>query len=240
MLVIMLLCFLCACNSNDKSNEYGLFLIDETEHAQYFAAHNDDATQAVVSKLSNNFEEQYDRITQMFDYTAEKKIPIHIYTNKQQFQEVIDRETEGTYDATDGVIKVFTPTDLTNGDKLNEYKFQLVHEFVHAVIQQANSVVGQIKWLDEGVAYYASLQLEQDLVGMKSVSNPPTLEQLGDPTYFDQFGSEAYLYSGLIVKFIVNMYGIERLNEVLRNPLEIESILNRTLEQLYDEWVAQL
>ncbi len=146
--------------------------------------------------------------------------------------------TEGTYDANDNIIKVYTPTDLTDPEVKTEYTFQLVHEFVHAVIQQINPVVGQIKWLDEGTAYYAALQLDAALKEGPPPIHFPTKEQLETPEYFDDFGGSAYFYSGMIVKYLVDTYGIATFNEMIRDPLQLERILETTTDQLYEDWRA--
>ncbi|MEF2965871.1 hypothetical protein V3851_08525 [Paenibacillus sp. M1] len=176
----------------------------------------------------------------MFEYTPSEKTIVHVYTNREQFYKIIGRKTEGTYDAKDNIIKVFTPLQLSDPKVHSEYTFQLVHEFVHAIIQRINPEVGNIKWLDEGIAYYASLQLEAEQYEKNHLMGIPTLEQLESPDFFDEFGNSAYVYSGLIIKFIVGKYGMESLNEIIRNPLELETILNSTIDKLYLEWKANL
>jgi len=193
-LLLCVVLMISACTTKFTKNEYGLGVVKETEHAIFYAQANDDETKETIQQLSTYFEQHYERITNMFNYSTKQKTIIHLYTDKQHFHRMIGRQTEGTYDATDQIIKVYTPSNMNSEEQIEEYNFQLVHEFVHAVIQQNNPIVGQIKWLDEGTAYYASLQLELEKEKKKEVdiSKAPTLEQLADPHYFSQYGSLAY------------------------------------------------
>jgi len=240
---LALMIFLCSC-SHSKSAAFSdkdkLFLIKESEHGMFYSQSKEEKTSEVVEELALHFETNYDRITKLFMYTPSQKTIIHIYTEKEQFYKIIGRVTEGTYDASDGIIKVFTPPSLIDPDVNSEFKFQLIHEFIHSIIQQINPKVGQVKWLDEGTAYFASLQLEAELNHRSKFLNIPTLEQVKSPTFFDDFGGSAYFYSGLIVKFISKEYGIHSLNEIIRKPENIEIILNKSIENLYLDWKASL
>lgn len=238
---IILVLLLCSCSPNEQGKPK-LNLIQETDHGKFYSSNKDQDTQEVIQELSSNFETHYERLTGMFNFTPSKKTSIHIYTDREQFYKVMGRETEGTYDAKDNIIKVFTPppSQLSDPAVHSEYMFQLTHEFVHAIIQQINPSVGNIKWLDEGTAYYASLQLESELSERDGSFLIPVLEQMKSPTWFDDFGSSAYFYSGLIIKFIVDEYGMESLNEIIRNPLEFEKILGISMDDLYVEWRSSL
>ena len=120
---------------------------------------------------------------------------------------MIGRDTEGTYDASDQRLKVYTPSDLSRPDVRKEYTSQLIHEFVHAVIQQMNPIIGYIKWLDEGTAYYVANQLQDEIKRQRGFqAQIPDMDMLERADlYFEESGGEAYYFSGLIVKFV---YGI--------------------------------
>lgn len=226
-------------NQGNGANEDELLLIQETQHGKFYSPSQEDDVQQVVEELALHYESHYERLTRMFHFSPSEKTKIHVYTDKAQFYESIGRQTEGTYDAKDQTIKVFTPSQIRFVPSLHsDYMDQLVHEFVHAIIQQINPVVGQMKWLDEGTAYYAALQLEADLDKTHQFREIPTFEQLQSATFFDDYGSSAYFYSGLIVQFIVDEYGLDSLNELIRDPYALETILNTSMEQLYKQWKA--
>jgi len=226
---------------NLNSNSYNLDLIKESEHGLFFSPIKDEKTMEMIEELAHAFEKNYNRIVDMFMYTPNQKTIVHVYSDREQFYQIIGRKTEGTYDASDNIIKLYTPQSLDDPDIHLEYTFQIVHEFVHEVIQQINPMVGKAKWLDEGTAYFASLQLDQELKNRSKISNIPTLEQLTNPTFYDNFDGSAYFICGLIVKFITEKYGINTLNEFIRrNPEGIEEILNISLDRFYLEWKQSL
>ncbi|RKP58001.1 hypothetical protein D7Z26_00365 [Cohnella endophytica] len=192
----------------------------------------------MIRILSQEFENQEQRITELFNYHSDKKTVIHVYAEVSQFYDVVGRVTEGTYDLDDNTIKIYTPLNLSSPSVRSEYVFQLIHEFVHSVIQQINSKIGQVKWLDEGTAYYASGQLEAELKSPTRHPVFPDFEQVASPSFFDVFNQSAYFYSGTIVKFITDKYGQESLNKVIRNPDHFEELLNVSFQTFYEEWKA--
>lgn len=223
------------------SNDYKLHLIKESEHGLFYSPDNDKKTKEMIEVLLHAFEYHYNRIIEMFMFKPNLKTIFHVYSDREQFYNIIGRITEGTYDANDNIIKVYTPLNLDDPDVHLEYTFQIVHEFVHAVIQQINPMVGKAKWLDEGIAYYATLQLEHELKNRSEPINIPTLEYLTSQTFYENFDGSAYLLCGLIIKYITEKYGIDTLNEFIRrNPEGIEEILNISLERFYLEWKQSL
>ena len=56
--------------------------------------------------------------------------------------------------------------------------------------------------------------------------------------YFEEAGGEAYYFSGLIVQFIYEIYGEEAFHEILEDPEALESILEISIPELYEEWKA--
>lgn len=228
----------CSFQKNTKTNLKELVLAKETQHAVIYVRKTDQDINDMVEIISNEFDAQFKRLNNLFQVSSPQKAVIHIYTDKDQFQEMIGRDTEGTYDARDKIIKVYTPNDLSRIDVRNEYTDQIVHEYVHAIIQQINQEIGDVKWLDEGTAYYASNQLETEIKSRKYVIAlvPDLSEFLESDTYFDKAGGHAYYFSGLIVQFIYEKYGEDKFNQIIREPKEMENILNKSIEDLYIEW----
>lgn len=232
LLSVLLINLLSACKSDAKV----LPLVQETAHARFYSP-NDDAAHTVAI-LAEAFEANYDRLTALFQYEAQDKAIIHVYTDRDAYQKMIGRDTEGTYDARDRIIKVYTPADLSNETTRRNFNEQIVHEFVHLIIQQISPNVGKVKWLDEGTAYYASGQLEKEMLEKPVYYDIPTFEEFADPDYFNKARGAAYFYSGLIVKYIADHYGVETLNAIILQPEQkhVEKILNTSLEQFFAEW----
>ncbi len=110
--------------------------------------------------------------------------------------------------------------------------------FVHQIIQQISPDVATVQWLDEGTAYYASAQLAEEMQAKTFYYDIPTLEQFADPEYFDKAGGAAYFYSGLMVQYIADTYGVDTLNRIIRQPdyTAVERILNQSISELYEIW----
>ncbi|MBD3922006.1 hypothetical protein H8B09_24810 [Paenibacillus sp. PR3] len=151
---------------------------------------------------------------------------------------MIGRDTEGTYDARDGIIKVYTPANLSDETTKRNFDQQIVHEFVHLIIQRINPDVGHLKWLDEGTAYYATGQLEEEMQSKNRYFDIPTFEQFADPDYFDKAHGAAYFYSGLMVKYITDTFGPDTLNDIIRQPEQehMEQLLSMPLDQFFTKW----
>lgn len=230
--ILMLLTLLSAC----KSNVDDFPLVQETAHARFYSP-NDNAGGSVAS-LAEAFEANYDRLAGLFQYEADDKAIVHVYTDKNAFRKMIGRDTEGTYDAKDRIIKVYTPADLSDESTKHSFNEQIVHELVHQIIQQISPDVGKVKWLDEGTAYYASGQLEEEMREKTFYYDIPILEQFADPDYFDKARGAAYFYSGLLVKYIADTYGVDTLNAIIRQPDQdhIEKILNTSIDRFYEAW----
>ncbi|WP_216651693.1 hypothetical protein [Paenibacillus sp. NEAU-GSW1] len=240
MLGIMLLIFLSACMGHKTDGD--LPLIKETDHARFYSPDVNADKEKAVTKLAEAFEAHYIRIVKLFQLDSTDKTIVHVYTNKADFQKMIGRNTEGTYVASENIIKVYTPESLNTPGVEDAFTDQIVHEFVHAVIQQINPDIGKTKWLDEGIAYYTSNQLQKELQARSLFLDIPTLEQLASPDYFNLEGGEAYFYSGLIIQYIVDKYGEDTLNEIIRNPEQnqFERIMQTTIDKFYEEWKGDL
>lgn len=237
-IIILVIIMLQACLGLKKEK---LPLVQETKHSLFYSPNTSNTSREMIQVLADAFEANVDHITELFNYQLDeqKKMVIHVYTDKEQFRSVMGRDTEGSYIANENIIKVYTPEDLSAPHVRTEYTFQVVHEYVHAVIQQINRDVGKVKWLDEGTAYYASKQLEMELAS-KILYVAPSFDEFTSPTYFDDNGGSAYYNSGLVVQFIVDKYGKDTLNALIRDPENLEQILNDSFENIYEEWISSL
>ncbi|WP_435923559.1 hypothetical protein [Paenibacillus sp. DYY-L-2] len=241
---ILLLLGVSAFFLNNRNPHKGLILIQETEHGVFYSPSADAGSKQVTEILSSEFDAHFMRLSKMFHFESEQKVPVHVYVDYEAFREMIGRDTEGTYDARDKTIKVYTPVDLEDPNTRKDYTDQVTHELVHAIIQQINPNVGRTKWLDEGTAYYASNQFEEEFASKINSGfaflDFPALEQFRKPSYFNQAGGAAYFYSGTLIHYIVEKYGIETLNEIIRKPKKIEKILDTSIENLYADWESSL
>lgn len=237
---ILLAALLCGCSfmNREAAIPGDMFLAKETEHGLFYVKETEEEVGEMVDILSGAFEQHYRRITDMLQFAPPDKTVIFIYPDLRDFQRMIGRRTEGTYDAEERRIKVYTPARMSRDEVRKAYADQLVHEFVHAVILQMNPLVGHLKWLDEGTAYYVSGQLQDELQSGRKARKPiPQPDEFADSdSYFARTGGEAYYFSGLMVKYIAETFGEGKFNAILRDPEAMESILGMPMGELYDRW----
>lgn len=241
IIIATLIMLIGSCSSFPYSRETvpnELTLVKETDNSLIYIWKTDEDIKDMVEIISSEFENHYRRLTELFQYSPSQKTSIVIFTDKEQFSHYIGRDTEGTYDADNKIIKVYTPSDLSRIDIRNEYTSQVVHEFVHAILQQLSPDIGGVKWLDEGTAFFASEQLQAEIQSKRYayLALPDLSKFMDSQLFFDEAGGTAYYFSGLVVKYIYEEFGKENFNKVLRDPLKIEDILNKSIEEIYTEW----
>ena len=128
-----------------------------------------------------------------------------------------------------------------NASDQTEIQQLITHETVHVFHGQYNPVpdftgLDDLAWLIEGVATYASGQLdEKRMAGVKKL----VLENR-NPTKLAKFwsGKDKYGLAGSLVKFVDQKIGRKRLFELLKetNQDVILSNLGMTESQLIEEW----
>ncbi|QGQ99336.1 hypothetical protein EHS13_32980 [Paenibacillus psychroresistens] len=87
-------------------------LIKETEHGQFYSPDSNADKRQAISMLAEALEANYMRITNLFQYESANKTLVHVYTDKAEFQQMIGRDTEGTYVASENIINVYAPASL--------------------------------------------------------------------------------------------------------------------------------
>lgn len=101
-----------------------------------------------------------------------------------------------------------------------------VHEFTHFIMKSiTSSGVTFPVWLHEGVATYEARQTEllndmgkwvkrNSIPSLSTLESPGSLEGLAD--------NNLYPFSYTLVEYIINEYGIEKLNAFIRAPWNID------------------
>lgn len=225
---------------NGSKAEQDLPLVQETTHVKFYSSDSGKEAKQVIAMLGEALEAEYKRITELFHFEVEGKTVVHVFTDKEAFSQTAGGDKEGAYLPDENIIKVYAPAEFSGADSRDKYVGQLLHEFVHAVIQQVNPTVVYVKWLDEGSAYYVSNQLSKTLETKPAFTDVPDMEQLTSEEYFESEEEKALLYSGTIIQFIVEQYGTDVWNEILRQPDALEEILEEPLEAVYEKWTAYL
>lgn len=203
-----------------------------------------EATKEISEKLENS----YSRICETYLVKFNKKLNVDIYTNQQELVEVLspyinpEQLSFCVGIALDsGNIMMISPNNPGPNHSYEDIIDVAVHEFVHCVTLK---LLGQVEpiipdWLWEGIAVYESGQLKTSppiswLIEQEPV---PTIFQLEENFYSRNY---CYDYSGLLVKYLVDKYGYEKLLKFIKNSQNFEVVFGLNKDQLSENWKKQL
>jgi hypothetical protein len=246
MLTSLLLMFLALPQAVGQNND-SLILAKESQHFDFYST-NDDIK--VLDSLATALEKNYSRITTRLGVKIENKIKVKVFPNVKAFHDAINYPgapdwVVGTWN-TEGLMMV-SPLNPGSSHTYESLMQVIVHEFVHIAVFHALGGTGMAKlpkWLSEGYAMYESGQINEPV--RKSVKSslmqkaPPTWTQL-DEVSMMEFGSmNGYGFSGAIVEFLVDTYGIDKLALLIKQPENIEMIYGLPKDALEKQWVLYL
>jgi RNA polymerase sigma-70 factor (ECF subfamily) len=252
LIIVGILLFGYGCSNNssnsitDPSNnpDIGINLRSSSDHFHYYSAVSDTS---VIDTLSILLESNLTRLINTFNVQVIDSIKVYIYPSFETFHAAAERAYNST------------PPDLLTGFCLDKYEFRIisplsaepvnnygeillvgVHESIHAFyFQEFESNFSRIiKWLFEGFATYEAQQfVSRTIIRQRINENTlPTLMQLRENNYFNS--NYGYHFSHTAVEYIVDEYGYESLEIILRDPDRFEDAfgLGVTEEVLNDEW----
>jgi tetratricopeptide (TPR) repeat protein len=212
-----------------------------------FDGEADQVTWAVVLEI---LEEAYREIGQKFGYFPSKTIVVVLHT-KSTFQSATGSPVwaDGLFDPVLGRIQVPAQDALADRAWLTRV---LRHEFVHALLHDQLGPAGSAipTWLNEGLAMELSGDRWSDLdqiMKQEFILIPlPALEG-GWGGLSSDAASVAYLEANSAVHYLIDHYGMPRVQELLvhlkaRQALSaaMQSQLSMSYEQFQSRWVGQL
>jgi hypothetical protein len=227
-------------------NTDSLSLAKQSPHFKLYSTPDDIK---VLDTLATALENNYSRITNHLGIRIENKIKVKIFPNIKAFHAAINHPEApdwvvGTGDANE--LKIVSPLNPGNAHNFESLMQVIVHEFVHIAVAHAlgDGVTRLPRWLNEGYAMYESGQVNE--LVRKSVKSsllqkaPPTWSQL-DEVSIMEFGSmNGYGFSGAIVVFLVETYGIDKLALLIKEPENVENIYGLPKDTLEKQWVLYL
>jgi tetratricopeptide (TPR) repeat protein len=220
---------------------------DSTHFTVKFDGEADQATWAVVLEI---LEEAYQEIGQKFGHFPSKTIVVVLHA-KSTFQSATGSPmwADGLFDPVLGRIQVPAQDALADRAWLTRV---LRHEFVHALLHdQLGPAGGAVPtWLNEGLAMELSgdrwSDLDQIMKQEFTLIPLPALEG-GWGGLSSEAASVAYLEANSAVHYLIDHYGMPRVQELLtqlkaRQALSaaMQSQLSMSYEQFQSRWVDQL
>ncbi len=228
-------------------NKDSLSLSKESTHFEFYSTRDDIQ---VLDSLATALETNYSRITDHLGIQFDRKIKVKVFPNVKVFHEAINYPNApdwvvGTWN-TDGLM-VVSPLNPGSSHTYESLMQVIVHEFVHIAVYYSLGGSGMNKlpkWLSEGYAMYESGQMNQtvrrSVKASLSQKAPPTWTQL-DAASMMEFGNmNGYGFSGAIVEFLINAYGIDKLASMIKEPDNIEMIYGLPKDTLEKQWVNYL
>lgn len=215
----------------------------------YFDFYLDDKDINALTDLEKTLTENFLELTSIMQTSFENKIAVIIYPDIKEFHKAINFE-----DAPDWVVGAAGKNELKmvsplNPGRVHDYESlikSIVHESCHSVVMnmREQGQVGLPKWLDEGFAFYYAKQLTEEnkrnlLKGIKQ-SDIPSWESLNNAGTAEFGDVNGYVYSALIVDFLINEYGYDTIRKLILQPNDFQTIFGLSELDLERKWIIHL
>lgn len=229
-----------------KINGQNVDTLSLTKITQHFAFYSTQGDINVLDSLAETLENSYSRITNRLGVRIEKRINVKVYPDVKSFHVAINYP-----DAPDWVVGSSNDDELTmvspsNPGSYHTYKSLMqvaVHEFVHIAVyytSRGNGGNAIPRWLNEGYAQYEAGQINDGVRkyvrSSLSGKTPPTWAQLETSSAMEFGNMNGYGLSVMIVEFLVNNYGIDKLVLMIKEPENIEIIYGLSKDNLEKQW----
>lgn len=233
-----------ASKSQVEQSDDTIGLRKETEHFQFYCIESD---AECLEDLAETLEENYSKITTDLKVDLDFKVKVHVYKDIDTFH-----KSTGRSDAPDWVVGAAYGNDIQMVSPLNPggtHNYDslikvVVHEFTHVVINNiASSGLMVPLWLHDGVAMYEAKQTDQLYeVGKWVKSNRiPSLDALESYGSYDTMSdNKVYPFSYTLVEYIINEYGIEKLNNLIRSPSDYSGAFKVDKNEFEQAWKVYL
>jgi len=210
----------------------------ETEHFILIYPKDIPAEKMKISALHHEF--YYREISEKLGFTPDKKIVSILFNSSEEKKKYI-----GTSVA--DISKPWQNIIITN---LGNQDLTLKHEIVHAFTSKLGKTIFKMPGnfnplILEGYASaienkFSFFDLEYAAGMIKDYRNSIKIGGLIEGmNFFGQNSSIAYAYSGAFVKFLIDKYGVARLNEIYGNP-DFNLIYGKNIKELESEFETYL
>ncbi len=217
--------------SSELTHEFNMY---ETKH---FIIKYSDRDEDIVRDIGRIFEKSYDVEGQHYKHYPEEKTIVFLYRDQKSMwdyqQSVNGQAVMGLYNM--GIIHVLSPKAYLSETQISARDFEkngpVLHEYVHKVIDDKSG--GNIElWLTEGLALYEEYTVD----GVEWAEGfSYDMYYSADELRNDFMGLDAtksYRQSFDIVKSLIDVYGRERMLELL-NELKAGNSLDEAFYMVY-------
>ena len=224
--------------------DYKLNLRKETQH---FIINYAEIDKTCIEKVSYVLENNYNRITIVFNQKLQEKLTIEIYWDINQLHIAL-----GLPNAPDWIrggtgvdkIVIASPLNPPPGSQFDNVLNTAVHEFMHIIVNKINDHTP--RWLNEGIACYEAKDNNENWI-RETINNGlvnntvPTFNDLDTGEDFETFFTRnGYQYSYTIVESIIEEFGYDKLYNLIKLPNNFVDIFGITEEQLQSKWIEYI
>ncbi|MBP1994552.1 RNA polymerase sigma factor [Paenibacillus eucommiae] len=205
---------------------------------------NDSLTK-VHQDLFNELKNNVERISSKYNHQPSTKIIVEIYPDLPTFHQAVGEADApnwfmGTYK--ENKLKIVSPLNPGPEHTYESILKSTVHLFTMWLISDINPHAP--KWMRQGIGGYECKQMSEAYI--KNTTSDtihnlviPTFQELNNDTW--DFGTmKGFQFSYLIVEFIIDKYGYDALNKLIRKPTDFNEIFQHTELELYEQWVQYL
>jgi hypothetical protein len=230
-----------------KNNNVSLNL-QKTSH--HFDLYSSDTDRKALDDIAKALEDNYGRITEHLRTQFTKRIKVYIYPDTKTFHNAIQMPNAPDWVVGAGGInelKMVSPLNPGSAHSYASLMQAIIHELTHAAVLNARGergLAGLPKWLNEGYAFYEAHQMNDYM--RRTVKSrllekvPPTWIQL-DIASIVEFGNmDGYAFSTMIIEFLVNKYGFEKLLKLIMTPENMDAIYGISKGDLEKQWIQYL
>ncbi|AUM98328.1 hypothetical protein CF060_12305 [Clostridium botulinum] len=225
----------------EMRKDYKLNFKKETQH---FIIHYTEFDKTCIDKVSDVLENSYNRITNRLNQQLQEKLIIEVNPDRNQLHIAL-----GFPNAPDwirgglgiGKIVIASPLNPPPGSQFYNVLNTVVHEFVHIIVNKINEDTP--RWLNGGIACYEAKDNDENWI-RKTVRNElvnnmiPTFKDLDTGEDFETFFKRnGYQYSYTIVESIINLFGYDKLRNLIKSPNSFVEIFSITEDKLQDKWI---
>ncbi|MEA1877345.1 MAG: peptidase MA family metallohydrolase [Bacteroidota bacterium] len=212
----------------------------QTRTSPHFIIHYQSPDRQIVTELLDLLEDQYDRLTQVFETELIQTVNVYVHPGRSSLSESagIDNPSEWLVGVAinDTHIHLISPLNPPGNHTRESVKKGLIHELVHICVASKTKTRLPL-WLNEGMAVYFAGQTEfmREVPGiLRSRLTAPTLDEFNDPEYFEQ--KRGYAVSYTVIEFIIHRYGREALSAFIQNYPDYGFLGTMSIMQMQLEW----
>ncbi len=241
ILILSLMISIIACSNTNAVTTISkeeLRLQIEGDNFIFYSLDNDTRYIQVVAEA---LQDSYLPLTEKMRVDLNEKIEVFLYPNEESLKKAVSRDYKTMLGyAGEKEIHLVSILSLNRGYTNKDFKALAVHEFVHILAGEINSV-GVPLWLNEGLATYEAQQMNREWTRIikQRVSNGtiPSLDDLKWNLYDEKGG---YGFSYTIVEYIKEEYGYDKLIELISSPFNFKTVLGVYKEDFEENWKSFL